>query len=49
MAEENMSDDARIEERWMEEVETADSDKLVRVRVVIEAVEDIGMEMTFQP
>ncbi|MDD4334820.1 MAG: sporulation protein YqfD [Desulfotomaculaceae bacterium] len=47
LAAESMPDDAAIQERWVEEVETGDSDKLVRVRVVIETVEDIGEEAPF--
>lgn len=41
--------DARIQERWVEEIATSDSDKLVRVKVVIETVEDIGEEALFKP
>ena len=44
---EGMPADAVIQERWVEEVETGDSDKLARVKVVIETVEDIGEEAPF--
>ncbi|MDD2553568.1 MAG: sporulation protein YqfD [Desulfotomaculaceae bacterium] len=47
MAAESMPDDAGIQERWVEEVETGDSDKLVRIKVIIETVEDIGEEALF--
>jgi hypothetical protein len=44
-----MPGDAIIQDRWVEEVATGDSDKLVRVKVVIETVEDIGEEAFFKP
>ncbi len=47
VAVEGMPADAVIQERWVEEVETGDSDKLARVKVVIETVEDIGEEAPF--
>lgn len=40
---------ARIQERWMEEVSTGHVENLVRVRAVIETVEDIGEEAIFNP
>lgn len=45
----DMPGDAIIQDRWFEEVATGDSDKLVRVKVVIETVEDIGEEAFFKP
>ena len=45
----DMPGDARIQDRWVEEVATGDSDKLVRVKVVVETVEDIGEEAFFKP
>jgi similar to stage IV sporulation protein len=48
-AAERMPNDARIQEHWIEEVATVDSDKLVRIKVVIETVEDIGEEVLFKP
>ncbi len=40
---------ARIQERWMEEVSIGHMENLVRVRAVIETVEDIGEEAIFNP
>lgn len=48
-ASDTMPGDARIQERWVEEIATSDSDKLVRIKVVIETVEDIGEEALFKP
>ena len=41
--------DAKIQEYWVDEVAAGDSDKLVRVKVVIETVEDIGEEILIKP
>lgn len=40
---------ARIQEQWMEEVSTGHVENLVRVKSVIETVEDIGEEALFNP
>ncbi len=47
MAAAGMPGDAVIQERQAEEIETGESDKLIRVKVTLEAVEDIGMEAPF--
>jgi similar to stage IV sporulation protein len=41
--------DARVQERWVEDVNTGHAEDLVRVRAVIEAVEEIGTEELFNP
>lgn len=41
--------DARIQKQWLEEVSTGHEENLVRVKAVIETVEDIGEEVLFDP
>ena len=39
----------RVEKEWVEEVQTGRPEKLVRVKAVIEVVQDIGKDKQFKP
>ena len=44
-----LPDDAKIMEQRVERVETGQQENLVRVKIFVEALEEIGTEKEFQP
>jgi len=45
----SLSPNTRVEKQWVEEVQTGNVENLVRVKAIIEAVEDIGTDKHFKP
>lgn len=45
----SLSQNTRVEKQWVEEVQTGRAENLVRVKAIIEAVEDIGTDKQFKP
>jgi similar to stage IV sporulation protein len=45
----SLSPNTRVEKQWVEEVQTGRAENLVRVKAIIEAVEDIGADKQFKP
>ena len=43
----SLSPNTRVEKQWVEEVQTGNVENLVRVKAIIEAVEDIGTDKHF--